>query len=155
MNRQLFSTVHAALFGLALIATTSNGMYAQDSQNNAPSPAEAAQQQAPAASGSGGWRRVGDSPKATRNAAGENSSAVGVYDSGRDAQYDASQTPDRNFPAGEGAYSTGQAPAPNYQIPPRLTIKPGTFITVRINQTLSSDRNQQGDSFSATLARPL
>jgi len=31
----------------------------------------------------------------------------------------------------------------------------GTFITVRVNQFLSSDRNQQGDAFSASLIQPL
>jgi hypothetical protein len=36
-----------------------------------------------------------------------------------------------------------------------LTLKPGTFITVRLNQGLSSDRNQTGDAFSATLAKPV
>lgn len=43
----------------------------------------------------------------------------------------------------------------NYNPPSRLTIKSGTFITVRVNQPLSSDRNQPGDAFSATLARPV
>jgi hypothetical protein len=36
-----------------------------------------------------------------------------------------------------------------------LTIKPGTFITVRLNQGLSSDRNQTGDPFAATLTKPV
>ena len=57
----------------------------------------------------------------------------------------------------------GQAPggnyAPNYapvnNVPPHLTIKPGTYVTVRMNQWLSSDRNQQGDTFTATLDQPL
>jgi len=40
-------------------------------------------------------------------------------------------------------------------VPPQLTVKQGTFVTVRIDQPLSSDRSQQGDTFSATLARPL
>jgi hypothetical protein len=40
-------------------------------------------------------------------------------------------------------------------LPAQLTIKPGTFITVRISQGLSSDRNQQGDVFTATLAQPI
>jgi hypothetical protein len=31
----------------------------------------------------------------------------------------------------------------------------GSWITVRVNQPLSSDRNQPGDSFTATLAQPL
>ncbi len=33
--------------------------------------------------------------------------------------------------------------------------EPGTFVTVRVDQPLSSDRNQQGDAFIATLARPV
>ena len=40
-------------------------------------------------------------------------------------------------------------------IPAKLTIKPGTFVTVRLNQGLSSDRNQAGDAFAATLAKPV
>ena len=39
--------------------------------------------------------------------------------------------------------------------PARLRINPGTYITVRVNQWLSSDRNQQGEPFSASLAQPL
>ena len=31
----------------------------------------------------------------------------------------------------------------------------GTWITVRVNQPISSDHNQQGDPFTATLAQPL
>jgi hypothetical protein len=40
-------------------------------------------------------------------------------------------------------------------IPERLTIRPGTFITVRIDQYLSSDKNQAGDGFSGTLVQPV
>ncbi len=40
-------------------------------------------------------------------------------------------------------------------VPAKLTIKPGTFLTVRLNQGLSSDRNQPGDAFAATLVRPV
>ena len=43
----------------------------------------------------------------------------------------------------------------NFNVPARLAIRPGTFVTVRMNQWLSSDRNQQGDTFYATLADPL
>lgn len=51
-----------------------------------------------------------------------------------------------------------QPPAGNYNrgpIPAKLTIKPGTYITVRLNQGLSSDRNLAGDGFAATLAKPV
>ena len=45
--------------------------------------------------------------------------------------------------------------APSYNVPLQLTIKSGTFVTVRINQVLSSDHNQAGDAFTATLVRPI
>ena len=61
-------------------------------------------------------------------------------------------------PPFQGGQQQGQyAPPPpdNYRIPSRLTIKAGTYVTVRINEWLSSDRNQQGDAFTATLAGPI
>jgi hypothetical protein len=45
-----------------------------------------------------------------------------------------------------------QAPPP---IPAQLTIPPATFITVRINQRLSSDHSQKGDTFTASLVEPV
>jgi hypothetical protein len=42
------------------------------------------------------------------------------------------------------------APAPS-----ELTIPAGTFLTVRLTGTLSSDINQQGDGFAATLEQPI
>jgi hypothetical protein len=36
-----------------------------------------------------------------------------------------------------------------------LTIKPGTYVTVRVNQVLSSDHNHPGDAFAATLVKPV
>lgn len=45
---------------------------------------------------------------------------------------------------------------PNMEpIPPKLTIKAGTFVTVRLNEILSSDRSMVGDAFTATLAKPI
>ncbi len=46
-------------------------------------------------------------------------------------------------------------PPPSASIPSQLTIKPGTYVTVRLNNVLSSDKNQTGDAFSATLVRPV
>src|SRR5258707_1960104 len=48
----------------------------------------------------------------------------------------------------------------NYGAPPppppaQLTIRPGTYVTIRVNQPLSSDHNQPGDAFAATLVRPI
>jgi len=39
--------------------------------------------------------------------------------------------------------------------PMELTLPSGTWITVRVDQLLSSDRNQPGDVFTATLSQPL
>ena len=44
---------------------------------------------------------------------------------------------------------------PGQTVPSRLTLQAGTFLTVRVDQMLSSDRNKAGDGFSATLTRPL
>jgi hypothetical protein len=78
----------------------------------------------------GGWRRMGDSapPQNDRN-------------------YSQDQAPPQN--------QANYPPPQNYSIPPQVTIRPGTYLTVRINQPLSSDRNQVGDAFSATLVRPV
>jgi hypothetical protein len=40
-------------------------------------------------------------------------------------------------------------------VSPPLTMRPGTTLTVRINEPLSSDHNQVGDLFSATLTQPV
>ncbi len=44
---------------------------------------------------------------------------------------------------------------PSYTVPSRLNLPSGSFVTVRINQLLSSDRNQAGDAFSASLVQPV
>lgn len=48
-----------------------------------------------------------------------------------------------------------QPAAPTVSIPQQLTIQPGTYVTVRLNQRIATDRNQVGDAFSATLVRPI
>lgn len=40
-------------------------------------------------------------------------------------------------------------------VPAQLTLPAGTWIRVRVNQMLSSDRNQPGDTFTASLLEPL
>jgi hypothetical protein len=47
-----------------------------------------------------------------------------------------------------------RAPEPPPQ-PKTVTIPAGTLLTVRVDQTLRSDRSQNGDSFRATLDQPL
>ena len=51
--------------------------------------------------------------------------------------------------------SQAPPPPPRYQAPSRITIPAGTWVTVRVDQPLSSDHNQQGDYFRATLVQPV
>jgi hypothetical protein len=105
----------------------------------------------------GGWRRVGDSP-APNAGYGPQSSYNQQPSYSQQPSY-----PPANQPAygGPGPYNNqGNYPPPqNSQsqapVPAQLTIPAGTFVTVRVNQYLSSDRNQPGDAFSATLVQPL
>lgn len=77
-----------------------------------------------------------------------------------------SDTPDGSQPVDRPSDAYGQpvpgqpqsqppANRPAYGIPAQLTLKSGYFVTVRINQGLSSDHNQVGDTFSATLITPV
>jgi hypothetical protein len=51
-------------------------------------------------------------------------------------------------PPGEGSAQAGPAPS-------QIVLPAGAWITVRVNETLSSDHNRAGDQFTATLAQPL
>jgi len=56
--------------------------------------------------------------------------------------------PPQNYPPPPGNYGAPPVPA-------RLTVRQGTYVTVRINQWLSSDRNKKGDTFTGTLNQPV
>jgi hypothetical protein len=47
-----------------------------------------------------------------------------------------------------------QGPPPP-QAPSQLTVPAGTWVTLRVDQPISSNHNQAGDSFTGTLAQPL
>lgn len=94
----------------------------------------------------GGWRRFGD-PVQSPPVAGD---PAPPPDSG------SSQT---NVAVPPPAYSRGwhepqgQEPAP--QGPVTFTVPAGAWVTVRVNQPLSTDHNQAGDAFTASLAEPI
>lgn len=46
-------------------------------------------------------------------------------------------------------------PPREYPMPSSLTLPAGSWITVRVNQPLSSDRNRPGDAFTASLVEPI
>ena len=114
-----------------------------------------------------GWRRVGDPAPQVADQANpypNQDQNQNQYPSQYPNQY---PNPDADRaqagqPEGD-AQQPNAAPPPNAPsnypqdmgIPPRLMIKAGTYITVRVNQPLSSDHNQPGDAFQASLARPI
>lgn len=112
-------------FMIAALAMTA---LAQDQTAPPPPPQQSSQ--------NGGWRHVGDSnPSPDLNTAPP-------------AQPPAFQgNPDLQPPPPQ--------PGPQAAVPPQLTIKPGAYVTVRLNNYLSSDKSQAGDAFSATLVRPI
>jgi hypothetical protein len=65
------------------------------------------------------------------------------------------QQPYGQQPYGQQPYGGYNNPAPMAAVPAHLTVKPGTFVTIRMSQGISSDHAQQGDTFIATLAEPL
>ena len=66
---------------------------------------------------------------------------------------------DQAYAVNQGAPpQNSQAPqnyAPAAPVPAQITLPAGTFVRVRINEKLSSDKNQAGDLFTATLVQPL
>jgi len=65
--------------------------------------------------------------------------------------------PPQDAPPPPQSMPPGAAPQnrPAYGLPAEVTLQPGAYVTVRTNQMLSSDHNQPGDTFSATLIQPL
>jgi hypothetical protein len=74
-----------------------------------------------------------------------------------DAYGQAQQTPPADPQFGQQQAPPRDRPVyrPAYGLPAEVTLKPGTFVTIRTNQPLSSDHNQQGDTFSGTFAQPV
>ena len=113
----------------ASILTVSLGgslpVFAQDPNPPAPAP-------------SGGWRRF------------EPSNPADVPPPAPDYQEPQTQS---QAPPPPGRYQTQPPPAASY--PSRVTIPAGTWITVRVDQPLSSDKNHEGDYFRATIVQPV
>ena len=67
------------------------------------------------------------------------------------------QEPDQTGePPSNGWHRFGDRQQPDLPpLPSNLTLPAGTWITVRVDQVLSSDHNKPGDGFTASLAQPL
>jgi hypothetical protein len=114
---------------------------------------------------SGGWRRIGDAPPAQAPAPEQTSPLPPVDQEdpsqpvARNDEYGQPQAPQSppvsNNPQPQLNRRPSGSPPPAYGLQPQVAIPAGTFVTVRLNQPLSSDHNQTGDFFTATLAEPL
>lgn len=144
--------IRSATYFLAVTSLASCALaFAQDPQDQPPPPpADQPQQQAPPPSP--GWRRATDPPPdQTSQAAPQAPPAQPTFSQRPNyAEYPSYPSPGQP-PQGPGV---NQAPPPP-PVPAQLTIKQGTYVTVRVNQLLSSDRNHPGDAFTASLARPI
>ena len=101
---------------------------------------------------SGGWRRWSDLPPTPAPQA--QPAAPGVQDQDQDPTQPVARTDSYGQPQ-QQRNDRPPAAVPHYGLPSAVTIQPGTFVTVRVDQELSSDHNQQGDVFSASLAQPI
>lgn len=137
---------------IAALIFTSGTVLAQDQPPLPP-------QSAPPSNG--GWRRVGDPPpvaQAPSAPAQDPTEPVDRSDSyGQPAQGAPPQSvePQTNPPQGMPPGPPQSSARPAYGVPPQITLKPGTFFTVRINQGLASNHNKSGDMFTATLTQPI
>ena len=122
----------------------------------------------------GGWRRAGDPPPSQnpqapvqaqdpsepvdRSDAYGQPQQAGPQDQIGPQEEQASPRPleqaPQQMPRNDRPPAARMSP-PHYGLPPQVTIRPGTFVTVRTEQPLSSDRNQEGDTFAATLTQPV
>lgn len=153
---------HSTLSRFAVTILTAAGLALAQDQAPTPPP------QAPAPP-SGGWRRVGDPPPAP-------ASTPAPAPASQPQSQDPSQPVDRSDAYGQAVPPAGppdaqdpqmapQAAPPNappqannrpsYGLPAEVTLQPGTYVTVRTNQPLSSDHNLVGDTFTATLNQPV
>src|SRR5580693_2467273 len=98
-----------------------------------PGVAQDSNQSAPPAGSSGGWRKFQPQDQAAA---------------------DPLPAPPAGDPQDQGP-PPPQAPLPPRYVPTTITLPAGTWITVRVNEPLSSDRNQTGDTFTGTLLEPI
>jgi hypothetical protein len=112
----------------------------------------------------GGWRRVGDPPPASPSASsdpqlGQNPEPVDRSDAYGQPMETAPQTPQMTqSPATQPLTAPATSPSTTrsaYGLPAELILKPGTYISIRTGQALSTDHNQLGDTFVAHLSQPV
>jgi len=152
-----------AVVAVALTLCLGAGAQAKQQEQNPPPPPQDQQQAPPAPQNQQAQPQdQGSNPPA---AAAPATPSKPTY-----ASQDANRPPysnDRTMQSQSGPYGPpqsrtmqsqrGQYPPqqPSGPVPSTLTIPPGTILTVRVNDYLSSDKSKVGDQFTATLDRQL
>lgn len=120
---------------------------------------------------SGGWRKFDPQKDQQQDQQAAAQSAIPpAAESGQpEDQAPPPPPPSAQAPAPQGAYQQAPPPQgayqqPNYQqapppapryAPTAITLPVGTWITMRLNEPLSSNHNQTGDAFTGTLLEPI
>jgi hypothetical protein len=142
-------------------------LLAQD--GSAPQP-PVAQSDAQQQTNGGGWKRVGDQSQVYVPAPPSADPQDPNEPPPPNSYPPSSQVPRSNYPnANQPPYYPSQdqpsqnQPLQNQQqnysppppVPAQLTIPAGTYVSVRVNEMLSSDKNQPGDAFTGSLTQPI
>ncbi len=152
--------IAACVVTLSMVGTLPG--LAQDANQSAPpAPPSVTAPAAPAPSG--GWRKFTPADQAPPDQGAQGTQGV------QDAQVapDPAPLPEPPDPSLAGPQAAPQphpAPSPYAQqgpnaqpqyVPTTITLPANTWVTVRLNEPLSSDRNQTGDRFTGTLLEPI
>ena len=139
-----FTITAASVIILSLVGTLPG--IAQDVNQPAPPPGD--QSAPPPPSSSGGWRKFQPQDQGQQ---GQPTAEAPLPPP--DAQ-DQAPPPPPQAQAPQGQYQQAPPPPPRYA-PTTITLPAGTWVTVRLNEPLSSDHNQTGDAFTGTLLEPI
>lgn len=137
-TKSRFTGIAASVLVLSLVGTLPG--VAQDAGQSSPPPAS-----------NGGWRKF-QPPADQQGAPQATPPDQGAPDPGTPA--DAAPPDPPQAPPPQGQYPQ-QAPPPAHYLPTTITLPAGTWVTIRLIQPLSSDKNQTGDTFTGTLLEPI
>jgi len=151
MRSMSSKVIRAVAYGVAVsLLAASVAAFAQDpatSPQSNPAPNTAPPSQ-PNSEPSPGWHNFSNPPQQPNDPQAND----------QQGNYPPPNYPPPNYPQGNYPppnYQQGNYPPPNQPVPATVKLPAGVFVTVRLDQMLSSDKNQPGDGFSATLLRPL
>lgn len=139
-----------ALPWIGLLALASAGIGSAQDQPAAAPQAQAQTQNQP----DSGWRRFnGAAPAPAAQAPDPEPVDRSASQEPAQAAADAPQAPAAEMPPAVPSRPANAPPA--YGLPAEVTLNPGAFVSVRINEMLNSNRNLIGDGFTAVLTQPL